>query len=156
MPILVSCSWCGFRFQDMEACPGGFTDCPRCRRMVQVPHGVAAEPASPSAGPLPTQDYLPAAGGTAIMPELGAGGPMADWQAPGLPPQQPAAYEPAGSGHYQYLNNQVSTHVHFEMPRAGVNHAFHFIMTLCTCGCWLPVWILAAILDSMRPGRGGY
>jgi len=29
--------------------------------------------------------------------------------------------------------------------RHSPDHAFHFIMTICTGGLWLPVWIVAAI-----------
>ena len=29
--------------------------------------------------------------------------------------------------------------------RQTPDHAFHFIMTICTGGLWLPVWIVAAI-----------
>lgn len=29
--------------------------------------------------------------------------------------------------------------------RQSPDHAFHFIMTICTGGLWLPVWIVAAI-----------
>ena len=29
--------------------------------------------------------------------------------------------------------------------RRSPDHAFHFIMTICTGGLWLPVWIVAAI-----------
>jgi hypothetical protein len=30
----------------------------------------------------------------------------------------------------------------------GVNHALHAVLTLFTCGMWLPVWILVAIFSS--------
>jgi Protein of unknown function (DUF2510) len=30
----------------------------------------------------------------------------------------------------------------------GTNHALHLILTLLTCGLWLPVWILVAIFSS--------
>lgn len=29
-----------------------------------------------------------------------------------------------------------------------VNHAFHLIMTICTGGLWLPVWIIVALAKS--------
>jgi hypothetical protein len=34
----------------------------------------------------------------------------------------------------------------------GTSHALHAVLTLLTCGLWLPIWILVAIFDS---GRGG-
>lgn len=33
----------------------------------------------------------------------------------------------------------------------GVNHALHLVLTLFTCGLWLPIWIIAAIFG----GGGG-
>lgn len=33
----------------------------------------------------------------------------------------------------------------------GTNHALHLVLTLFTCGLWLPIWIIAAIFG----GRGG-
>ena len=33
----------------------------------------------------------------------------------------------------------------------GPNHALHAVLTLVTCGLWLPIWIIVAILG----GRGG-
>ncbi|WP_233213588.1 DUF2510 domain-containing protein [Mycobacterium hubeiense] len=30
----------------------------------------------------------------------------------------------------------------------GTNHALHFVLTLLTCGLWLPIWILAAIFGG--------
>lgn len=33
--------------------------------------------------------------------------------------------------------------------RRPVNHILHLLLTLCTCGFWLPVWVLIAA--SSRP-----
>lgn len=33
--------------------------------------------------------------------------------------------------------------------RRGPNHGLHLVLTLITCGLWLPVWILVAIFDAM-------
>lgn len=33
------------------------------------------------------------------------------------------------------------------------SHTFHLIMTLVTCGLWLPVWALVAILNSFSRRR---
>ncbi len=30
----------------------------------------------------------------------------------------------------------------------GVNHALHLVLTLLTCGLWLPIWILVAIFSG--------
>ncbi|MGW6698244.1 hypothetical protein [Nocardia sp. NPDC055049] len=34
--------------------------------------------------------------------------------------------------------------------RRGVNHGLHLVLTLVTCGLWLPIWIIVAILDAMK------
>lgn len=31
---------------------------------------------------------------------------------------------------------------------AGPNHALHAVLTLFTCGMWLPIWIIVAIVDA--------
>jgi Protein of unknown function (DUF2510) len=36
----------------------------------------------------------------------------------------------------------------------GPNHALHFVLTLLTCGMWLPVWIIVAIIDAASRPRG--
>jgi hypothetical protein len=33
-------------------------------------------------------------------------------------------------------------------PRS--NHALHFVLSVLTCGLWLPVWLLIAIIDGSR------
>lgn len=30
--------------------------------------------------------------------------------------------------------------------RGGTSHGFHLLMTVLTCGLWLPIWIIAAIV----------
>jgi hypothetical protein len=32
----------------------------------------------------------------------------------------------------------------------GPNHAFHLIMSIATCGLWLPVWLIVAV-TARRP-----
>lgn len=32
----------------------------------------------------------------------------------------------------------------------GPNHALHFILTIVTCGLWLPVWIIIAVFGRRR------
>ncbi|WP_410876372.1 hypothetical protein [Nocardia sp. A7] len=34
--------------------------------------------------------------------------------------------------------------------RRGVNHGLHLVLTLATCGLWLPIWIIVAVLDAMK------
>jgi hypothetical protein len=36
----------------------------------------------------------------------------------------------------------------------GPNHALHLILTLITCGMWLPVWIIVSIVDATNRPRG--
>jgi hypothetical protein len=37
----------------------------------------------------------------------------------------------------------------------GPNHALHLVLTLLTCGMWLPVWLLIAIVGSRQVQVGG-
>lgn len=41
------------------------------------------------------------------------------------------------------VNNNVRT-------GGGCPHGLHFILTLLTCGLWLPIWIIHAIVDAFR------
>jgi hypothetical protein len=36
----------------------------------------------------------------------------------------------------------------------GPNHALHAILTLITCGLWLPIWIIVAFLGGRSGGTG--
>jgi Protein of unknown function (DUF2510) len=39
----------------------------------------------------------------------------------------------------------------------GPNHALHAVLTLFTCGAWLPIWIIVAIVDASQPrGQQSY
>lgn len=33
---------------------------------------------------------------------------------------------------------------------SGTNHGLHFVLTLLTCGMWLPVWIIIVIVNGGR------
>jgi len=34
--------------------------------------------------------------------------------------------------------------------RPGVNHGFHALMTVLTCGLWAPIWIIVAVAGGRR------
>ncbi|WP_278266147.1 hypothetical protein [Nocardia sp. AG03] len=36
------------------------------------------------------------------------------------------------------------------LVRRGTNHGLHLVLTLLTCGLWLPVWIILAIFEAMN------
>jgi Protein of unknown function (DUF2510) len=38
---------------------------------------------------------------------------------------------------------------------SGPNHALHLILTLLTCGLWLPVWLIVAVVGHSRVRAGG-
>jgi hypothetical protein len=50
----------------------------------------------------------------------------------------------------------VNNHVGFPAPgvavavSGGVNHGLHLLLTLLTCGMWLPIWIIIAIFGGSR------
>jgi len=33
---------------------------------------------------------------------------------------------------------------------SGTNHGLHLVLTLLTCGMWLPVWIIIVIVNGGR------
>ncbi len=37
--------------------------------------------------------------------------------------------------------------------RPNAAHLIHFILTLITCGGWLPIWLIAGINKAMYPYR---
>lgn len=73
------------------------------------------------------------------------------------PPQQPIAHhgypqapQPYGypaphmmAPHPLVVVQQSNTTI---TQKAPFNHGTHFVITLLTCGAWLPVWILLAIV----------
>jgi hypothetical protein len=36
---------------------------------------------------------------------------------------------------------------------SGPNHALHFVLTLLTCGLWLPIWLLIALDNKQQVTR---
>ena len=33
---------------------------------------------------------------------------------------------------------------------SGTNHGLHLVLTIFTCGLWLPVWIIIAIIEAIK------
>lgn len=52
------------------------------------------------------------------------------------------------------INNTVSAPTPFVIS-AGPNHALHLVLTLLTCGMWLPVWLIVAIASPSRTSVAG-
>jgi hypothetical protein len=50
----------------------------------------------------------------------------------------------------------VNNHVGYSAPSVavavsgGVNHGLHLLLTVVTCGAWLPIWIIVAIFGGSR------
>jgi Protein of unknown function (DUF2510) len=88
--------------------------------------------------------------------------PASQWPAPGWYP------DPYGKGEYRYFDGANWTSGASPVPgylapappapaqpgvavavaNGGPNHALHAVLTLLTCGLWLPVWIIVAILGN--------
>jgi hypothetical protein len=58
------------------------------------------------------------------------------------PPQAPQQWGPPGG--YGYGPPQVVV-VQAPPQKAPFNHLLHLVITLFTCGLWLPVWVILAI-----------
>lgn len=93
-----------------------------------------------------------------------------------MPTPQPGWYpDPSGTGH-RYFDGTAWTAPHVPPPPpppsiiinnavhttptvvvdSGPNHALHLILTLLTCGMWLPVWVIVTVVaHSRRAGVTG-
>ncbi|QBJ00223.1 hypothetical protein SEA_PHARAOH_34 [Mycobacterium phage Pharaoh] len=54
------------------------------------------------------------------------------------PPQQPYPYQPP----VPPVQPQI-------LP-VKTNHAMHLVLTVLSCGMWLPVWVIVAMVNSSR------
>ena len=71
------------------------------------------------------------------------------WTEHFTPPPPPALPVPV------VVNNNIATpapSVAVAVSGGGTNHALHLVLTVLSCGMWLPIWILVAIFGSFgRP-----
>ncbi len=52
------------------------------------------------------------------------------------------------------INNTVGTPAPVVVS-TGPNHALHLVLTLLTCGMWLPIWVIVALVGHRRVYVGG-
>lgn len=52
------------------------------------------------------------------------------------------------------INNTVAAPTHLVVS-PGPNHALHLVLTLLTCGMWLPVWLVVAVAGGRQPANAG-
>jgi hypothetical protein len=45
------------------------------------------------------------------------------------------------------INNVVAPPAPVVAVSSGPNHALHLILTLLTCGMWLPIWVIVALFS---------
>lgn len=67
-----------------------------------------------------------------------------------LPHPPPAAAQPS-----IVINNNVGAAAPPVVVTSGPNHALHLILTILTCGTWLPIWLIIAIVGHRRVQVGG-
>lgn len=58
--------------------------------------------------------------------------------------QPPAAAQPI------IVNQQFAPQTPLVVYNRGTNHGLHLVLTLLTCGMWLPVWIVIFIVNGGR------
>lgn len=68
--------------------------------------------------------------------------------------------DPSGRPTQRYFDGELWTDSYAPLPspqpaygqviNVGTNHGLHAVLTLLTCGAWLPVWIIVAIFESRR------
>ena len=51
-----------------------------------------------------------------------------------------------------YVTQQVvnAPHSPVVVVRGGTSHGFHLVLTILTCGMWLPVWLIIAVINGTR------
>jgi hypothetical protein len=64
------------------------------------------------------------------------------WDGQTWGPKAPAQQQPQ-----VVINNTVATPAPVYVA-TGPNHALHAVLSLLTCGAWLPIWIIIAIVDA--------
>lgn len=68
--------------------------------------------------------------------------------------------DPSGAGGQRYFDG-VDWTAHYAPPAyvqqpqyiavsRGSDHTFHLLMTVFTCGLWLPIWVVMEIVSSSR------
>jgi len=66
--------------------------------------------------------------------------PMQRRQAQQQPPPQPVI-----------VNQQFAPQTpHVVVYNNGTNHGLHLLLTILTCGLWLPIWIIMVIVNGGR------
>jgi hypothetical protein len=65
--------------------------------------------------------------------------------------------DPSGQGQRYFDGQRWTEHLVPPPPSraeritvTGPNHALHALISLFTCGLWLPIWMIIAILDSKK------
>ncbi len=72
-------------------------------------------------------------------------GPPPQQQGYGPPPQQGYGYGPPPPPQTVVYVQQNAMPAPVVVMKAPFNHGLHLVITICTCGVWLPVWIILAI-----------
>lgn len=110
----------------------------------------------PSNYPAPAAGSLPEAAGPSTAPPVAPPGWYPDpqgapvqryhdgtrWTSHTAQPAQPAPPQQHGATGQASMAQAVAVTV---QTGAGPNHALHAVLTIVTCGAWLPVWILIAV-----------
>ncbi|MFE3545550.1 hypothetical protein ACFXK0_21515 [Nocardia sp. NPDC059177] len=111
---------------------------PRPRDVAYPPRPIHPTPPNP-AGPAPAPPAYPY---PTAPPHVPQAPPYPAPQGYGMPPGYPMPI-------ISVTQNNGAGAAPF-MIRRGPNHGLHLMLTLITCGLWLPVWIIVAIFDAMN------
>jgi predicted RNase H-like HicB family nuclease len=98
---------------------------------------------------------LVASGGDVPRPEIPFSPPVPQHHFPPTPMYAPptAAFPMQQMPYYpqpQMMQNVVVNASARVNGYRGVNHGFHALMTLLTCGLWAPIWIIVAVAGGRR------
>ncbi|ARQ94607.1 membrane protein [Mycobacterium phage Journey13] len=68
-------------------------------------------------------------------------------------PYRPGVDEPAWHAGQPYGQPVAPPPMPAAVLPVKTNHAMHLVLSLITCGMWLPVWIVVAMVNSSRTRR---
>jgi hypothetical protein len=148
-PASGACTVCGELI--CEECTvrlGNKRQCKRCLEAAHAPGAIVAQTDQQfgAYGPPPAPMMQPPGAPMQGPPSSYGMQQMYPMQPQGYaPPPQPMIINVMGGASSSSSSSSASASPAIVVIRPRVNHGLHLILSLCTCGLWLPVWIIIAL-----------